>query len=108
MAKIISDNKQFLRTLSQVKCPAKRRRLISFASPQEIKALQEIAYNARSRKFPLKRRVVEKLIKGRYRTPIYNAGKKGNLEEKRKLFIQHGGFLQYLIPVALGALANLV
>jgi hypothetical protein len=108
MAKIVSQNKKFLRTLSQARCPKTRKRLIASATPQQIRALQEIAYNARSPQFPLKQAVISKLIKGRYRLPIYQAGKKGDVEAKRKLFIQHGGFLQYLIPVALSALANLV
>jgi hypothetical protein len=108
MAEIISRNKKFLRTLSKAKCPKTRKRLLSHATPQQIRALQEIAYNARSREFPLKQTDIKKIIKGRYRAPIYEAGKKGSLKSKRELFIQHGGFLQYLIPVALGALANLV
>lgn len=108
MAKNIIQNKKFLRTLSQAKCPKTRRRILASATPPQIRALQEIAFNARSRNFPLKQSDVTKLIKGRYRRPIYEAGKKGNVETKRKLFMQHGGFLQYLIPVALGALANLL
>lgn len=108
MAEIISRNKKFLRTLSKAKCPKTRKRLLTHATPQQIRALQEIAYNARSREFPLKQSIVKKIIKGRYRLPIFEAGNKGNIEGKRKLFIQHGGFLQYLIPVALGALANLI
>ena len=34
--------------------------------------------------------------------------KKGKLTEKKKLLIQHGGFLQYLIPAAISAISALI
>jgi len=103
MVRNVVEQKDFLKSLAaKSKYYNKRRFLIAEATPKQIKALQEISHNVSKAIVPLSNCQTEKLRRGRYKKFIVAAGsKKGSLESKRKIFVQRGGFLQYILPAAL-------
>ena len=103
----IIPHKDFLKSLAKTKKVGKRRLVLALASPSQIKALQEISHNVIKKNVPLSPCQVKALVKGKYKKPMLQAGaKQGSLESKRKIFIQKGGFLQYILPAALSFLAS--
>lgn len=97
----IKENLGFLKSIAKANLP-KRQRMLGIASPSQLRALQEIAVNVSKKVVPLSPCQNRNLLKGRYKKSIIAAAsKKGSLENKRKIFIQRGGFLQYIIPAAL-------
>lgn len=103
----IIAHKDFLKSLAKTKKVGKRRLLLALASPQQIKALQEITHNVIKKNVPLSPCHVKALVKGKYKKSVIKAGAKtGTIESKRKIFLQKGGFLQYILPAALSFLAS--
>ncbi len=105
--KNLISHKDFLKSLALAKTTPKRRMLLALANNRQVKALQEITHNVLKRNVPLTPCQIRSLIKGKYRKPIKEAGNpKGPIGKARKIFIQKGGFLQYIIPAALSYLAS--
>lgn len=106
--KNIVAHQDFLKSLSHAaQKPYKRRLLISLATPKQIKTLQEVVHNVVKKNVPLSPCQVKKLVQGNYKKSILSAAnKKGSVESKRKVFLQKGGFLQYILPAALTYLAS--
>jgi hypothetical protein len=105
--KNLISHKDFLKSLAQAKTIPKRRMLLALANTRQVKALQEITHNVLKRNVPLTRCQLKSLIKGKYRKSIKEAGHpKATIARARKLFIQKGGFLQYILPAALSFLAS--
>lgn len=105
--KNVSAHQDFIKSVAKARRPNKRRLLLALATPKQIKVLQEITHNVVRKNVPLTPCQVKSLVKGRYRKPILEAGKKqGSVESKRKIFIQKGGFLQFILPAALSYLAR--
>jgi len=105
--KNITDHQDFIKSVASARRPNKRRFLLALATPKQIKVLQEITHNVVRKNVPLTQCQIKSLVRGRYRKPILEAGKRqGSIESKRKIFIQKGGFLQYILPAALGYLAK--
>lgn len=103
----IIAHKDFLKSLSKTKKVGKRRLLVALASPKQIKALQEVTHNVVKKNVPLTPCQVKALIKGKYKKSLLQAGAKtGSIESKRKIFLQRGGFLQFILPAALSYLAT--
>lgn len=101
-------HKDFLKSLSKTKA-GKRRLLVALASPQQIKALQEVTHNVIKKNVPLSQCQVRSLIRGKYKKSLLEAGnRKGSIESKRKIFLQRGGFLPFILPAALAYLASRV
>lgn len=44
----------------------------------------------------------------KYKSPLRKIIKKSSLEKKKKILIQKGGFLQFLIPIAISAISSLI
>lgn len=106
--KNIVANQDFLKSLSQASSkPYKRKLLISLATPKQIKTVQEVLHNVVKKNVPLTSCQVKRLVSGKYKKSIIAAAnKKGSVETKRKLLIQRGGFLQFILPAALSYLAS--
>lgn len=105
--KNLISHKDFLKSLAQAKTTPKRRMLLALANTRQVKALQEITHNVLKRNVPLTPCQIRSLIKGKYRKIITEAGHpKASVVRARKLFIQKGGFLQYILPAALSFLAS--
>lgn len=105
--KNLAGHKDFLKSLAQTKSAPKRKLLIALANSRQVRALQEITHNVLKKNVPLTSCQVKNLIRGKYRKHIKEAGNPvGSIERKRKIFIQKGGFLQYILPAALTYLAS--
>lgn len=94
-----------------MKCSgAKRKKLIEDATPDQIRVLSEIASNIVKGNFSVPDKTVKKLHK--HKLHIRELSKsKNSCKKKKKLLVQQGGFLPFLVtPVlsALGALAGRV
>ena len=101
MVKCVKDNQDFLKSVATASRYI-RKNLIRKATPEQIKALSQISRNIAEEIVPLKAREVEKIVKGGYRKHIKEtACRNKGVECKRRVFYQHGGFLQYIIPAAL-------
>ena len=101
MVKNVKESKDFLKSLVKAS-NYKRKALLKTATPTQLKALQEISFNVAKNTVPLKKCHINKIIRGGYKKALINCAKrKGSLEQKRKIFMQRGGFLQYIIPAAL-------
>lgn len=103
MVRNVIEHKDFLKSLSAgSKSYTKRRFILDSATPKQIKALSEIAFNVSKAVVPLSKCQTDKLRRGHYKKHIVLAGKKtGSIAKKRKIFVQRGGFLQYILPAAL-------
>jgi hypothetical protein len=105
--KNLISHKEFLKSLAKAKTTPKRRLLLALANSKQVKALKEITHNVIKRNVPLTSCQIRSLIKGKYRKPIKEAGNpKGTINKARQIFIQKGGFLQYILPAALSFLAS--
>lgn len=105
--KNLISHKDFLKSLAQAKTTPKRRMLLALANSNQVRALQEITHNVLKRNVPLTPCQIRSLIKGKYRKSIKEAGNpKGTIGRARQIFIQKGGFLQYILPAALSFLAS--
>ena len=101
MVQEIKENKDFLKSLAKATW-FKRKSLLAKATPDQLKALQQIAYNIQQEVVPLTQTEVSKLIKGSYRKYLVAVGdQRKSIENRRKVLLQHGGFLQFIIPAAL-------
>ena len=107
MSKCLQRNQFFLKTLQ--KCNDQtRKKLIESATPDQIRALTEIAMNIVCGNFPIAEHKFKKL--SLHKDSIRKLSKRTLSHKKKKhLLLQKGGFLPFLIsPVlsALGAIAG--
>nr|DAC81372.1 TPA_asm: gasderminX [Orchesella springtail adintovirus] len=110
MVQNIIEHRDFLKSLARhSKHYNKRRFILGEASPKQIKALQEVVYNVAKSHVPLTKCQINKLRKGKYKKAILTvSNRKGSTESKRKIFVQKGGFLQYILPAALLLLKDFI
>lgn len=89
-------------------CLLKQNQRVSFlrtADNSLIKCIQECIFNTLKGNVPLERNEKKRLVK--HKTILRRvAAKGGNLKEKRKLLVQRGGFLPYIIAPILGAILS--
>lgn len=101
--------KKQLRDLELIKtCPkALRNELLKKLPSRSVKAICECTHNVLKGNVPLTSYQKKSLKK--YKVPLRKIGtKKGTLFQKKKLIVQHGGFLNILIPAALSVLTGLI
>lgn len=99
--------KQYITLLSKTKCPKKRNLLVDMANKEQIDAISEIILNTLKNNVPLKTRDKNKLRP--YKQTLRNLAKKSTSLKKRKHILkQRGGFLSFLLPLALTTLANII
>lgn len=106
MSKCIKRNASFLKKLAKLG-PSDRDKLIADATPDQIRALTEIALNITSGNFTLGETHLSKLATHRH---IIRKLAKRTLSHKKKkgILLQTGGFLPLLLTPILSALGSLV
>ena len=86
---------------------ALRKQLLKKLPRRAVKAICECTLNVLKGTVPLSSYQKKSLRK--YKTTLRKIGsKKGSLFAKKKLIIQHGGFLNILIPAALSVLTGII
>lgn len=101
--------KQQLRDLQLINtCPKDlKKHLLRKLPTRSVKAICECALNVLKGNVPLSKNQKKSL--GKYKTTLRKIGaKKGSLFTKKRLIIQHGGFLNILLPAALTAITSLI
>ena len=101
----INKNIHLLKTLSNCK-PCLRKNLLAKSSKDTIGAICEIIDNLLHNNIPLSQNLKERLRK--HKGSLRKLIKKSQLSEKKKILIQHGGFLQYIIPAAISAISSIL
>lgn len=98
-----------LDNIARAKTPYRRKILIDKAKNCVIDSISEIALNCLKGNFPVKNCDFKKLKKNKsiLRKLAQKYPSKFPIEDRRKLIIQRGGFLQVLIPAALSYLGTL-
>lgn len=83
-----------------------RKALIGKGSKQLIGSICECTDNFLHHRVPVSKEQLKKMHK--YRYAMRKIIKKSSLKNKKKILTQRGGFLQYLIPAAISAVASLI
>jgi len=98
-----------LDNIAKAKSPYRRKILIDKAKNCVIDSISEIALNCLKGNFPVKNCDFKKLKNNKaiLRKLAQKYPKKFPIEERRKILVQRGGFLQVLIPAALSYLGSL-
>lgn len=98
-----------VRDLKLIKtCPkALRKQLLKKLPSRSVKAICECSLNVLKGNVPLS--TSQKRALSKYKTTLRKIGaKKGSLFHKKKLIVQQGGFLNFLIPAALSVLTGII
>ena len=99
--------KDFLNLLAKSRSAKRRKQIIDVARPEDISAVSECALNLLKNNIPLSDKNFKKFYKCKHN--IRNLARKRTSLKKKKLIIhQKGGFLQYLIPLAIASITELV
>ena len=96
----------FLSLLGKTKNKQKRKQLLDIANNEQIKAIQECAQNVLEGHIPLAKKDVKRLSKHKNILRTVRGAKLNN-EQRRKLMMQNGGFLNVLLPIATTVLSAL-
>lgn len=103
--KRIHRNIKLLHTICSCKKNT-RNSVIQSANRDFINTICELADNLLQDKIPLSEEDYANLYK--YRTVLRKLVQKSDLTSKKKLIIQKGGFLEFLIPAAVTAIGELI
>lgn len=101
--------KQQVKDLELIKtCPKSLlKHLLNKLPLRSVTAICECTLNVLNGNIPLSSKQKRSLVK--YKTALRKIStKKGSLFTKKKLIVQHGGFLNILIPAALTVLTSLI
>lgn len=100
------EHKDYLKVLSKSKSKKRREHLIDAGSTNEIKSILECIENIMSGHVQLSASDLKKLK--RYKKTLrFLCLRCRKQDEKRAVLKQRGGFLQFLLPIALSALGSL-
>ena len=102
---IISSQLDLLRVLANSKTKV-RQAIIINADRKLIIAICEIVFNVLEKNLTLDESDLIKIK--RYRFILRKLIKKSDLKEKKKILVQRGGFLQFLIPAVITGISNIV
>lgn len=83
-----------------------RRVILEKADQKLITAICECILNLLNGKIKIDSSSKEKLFK--YRKTLRKLVNKSNLKEKKKILIQKGGFLEFLIPAAISTIGTII
>ena len=102
----VSKNKNYLCLLSNCKNKL-RKAIVSNSNRDQIYSVCECILNVSNGNIKLKKEDFNKLRKYRkfFKKLLI---RKGSLQEKKKLLIQRGGFLQFLIPAVISGISSIV
>ena len=101
----IEKQKHMLCTLAKCK-PKMRKAIIMHADKDLINAICESIYNMLSSNLDINRETIGKLKP--YRNTFRKLVKKSSLLDKKKILIQKGGFLQFLVPAVISGITSIV
>ena len=95
-------------TLKQLStgCYKKRHKIIKNNDHSLIHCICECVHNVLNGKVSIKEKELKKLTK--YKTVLRKLNKPDTIKHKKKLIIQSGGFLQYLIPLVIPLITSLI
>lgn len=98
-----SENQEIIKFLSHCK---KRYRdsILKNCDRQLAQCLCECVYNLLHGNIPLDKKSQENLHKYRYQ--MRHLCSKSKLKQKKKILVQHGGFLKFLLPLVLASISN--
>ena len=102
---ILKNNQDLLLTLSKCK-PRLRKVLLENADKDLVDAICQCVFNLLQGNISLTNAEKEQLNK--YRHSLRKIVNKSSLKEKKKILVQHGGFLQYLIPAAITGISEII
>ena len=103
----MSENlKQNLELIKLLANPRYRKKIILSGDKNLIAALCDIIYNVLNGNINISSTERQKLNK--YKTALRCLCKKSSLREKKRILVQRGGFLQFLIPAVVTGLASIV
>jgi hypothetical protein len=105
MSNKIQKNKDILQVLSNCKLNI-RKAILQKADRELVDAICECVFNILEGNINLTEAQKKDLYK--YRHILRKLVDKSNLKNKKKLLVQHGGFLQYLIPAAIGGISQII
>jgi hypothetical protein len=103
--KNLHDQTLFLTKLSKCK-NCKRLSLLKNADKEQIDAICQIVYNLLEGRLPITEKLKLKLSD--FRHSLRKITKVSNLKTKKKILVQNGGFLQFLLPAILPLLPSLI
>lgn len=83
-----------------------RNTIIQKGSKPFIGSICECAYNLLENNINLKPEDFQKIKK--FKKPIRKLIKRTSLKDKKKILVQHGGFLEFLIPAAVTLISDLI
>ena len=89
----------FLKLFACSKTSKRRKLLTDWAGKEELDALSEIAINALKGNIDLTPKLLSRLKK--HRNHLYLLANKKAINKRKSLIKQHGGFLPWIIPLAL-------
>ena len=95
-----------LKKISSKKSVEKRNKLINNARDCVIDAISEIAKNCLYGNIPLNNCDFKSLSK--YKVLLRKLTKKSSVPRRKKIIIQRGGFLQFLVPSTLSFIESLI
>jgi hypothetical protein len=101
----ISSQLDLLKVLAKSKTKV-RQAIIINADRKLIMAICEIVFNVLENNLTLDESDLLKIK--RYRFTLRKLIKKTDLKEKKKILVQRGGFLQFLIPAVITGISNIV
>ena len=99
--------KDFLNLLAKSRSAKRRKQIVDRARPDDISAVSECAVNLLKNNIPLSDKNYKKFYKCKH--DIRDLAKKRTSLKRKKLIIhQKGGFLQYLIPLAIASVKAII
>lgn len=101
------SNLDYLTLLSRTKKRRDRKKLLDFANKDQIEAIAECIYNVLNDGVQLNDTSYNQLKK-HAKSLRYVANKRNGWKQKKEHMKQSGGFLGTLIPLAIGAISNLI
>jgi hypothetical protein len=86
--------------------PKYRKAILAHADKRLITSLCELIYNVLKNNINISEQNRAKLLK--HRKFLRELCEKSSLKAKKKILIQKGGFLQFLIPAVIGGIAQII
>lgn len=103
--KFILDNKELLLAISKCKT-CMRKAIINKSDKKLVNSICEMVFNLINGNLNINSSDFQKLKK--YKTSLRKLVKKSNLASKKKILVQNGGFLQFLIPAVITGISEIV
>jgi len=103
--KFIFDNKELLLAISKCKT-CMRKAIINKSDKKLVNSICEMVFNLINGNLNINNSDFQKLKK--YKTSLRKLVKKSNLASKKKILVQNGGFLQFLIPAVITGISEIV